>query len=83
MGEGEEVNEECDDKGFHVLGGQSDGVGQHAHASIELEHVDKLQRRQEHDQRHYEAVHLVPDADSHEVHVFTCTTPVSRNFLCH
>ena len=70
--EGEEVDEERDDEGFHVLGGQFDGVGQHAHASVELQHVDELESRQEDDQRHDEAVRLVPDADRHEVDVLAC-----------
>jgi len=81
LGEGEEINEEGDDEGFHVLGGQSDGVGEQSHASVELEHVDELQRRQEDDDRHYEAVHFVPDADSHEVHVLTCTTGITELFV--
>jgi len=74
LGEGEEVDEESDDEGFHVLGGQFDGVREHAHASIELEHVDEFESRQEDDHRHDEAARLVPDADRHEVDVFTCRT---------
>ena len=72
LGEGKEVDEEGDDEGFHVLGGQPDGVGEHAHSSVELEHVDKLERGQEDDDSHDEAVRLIPDADRHEVDVFTC-----------
>jgi len=49
-----------------------DGVGEHAHAPVELEHVDKLESGEEDDQCHHEAVRLVPDADRHEIDVLAC-----------
>lgn len=81
LGEGKEVDEKGDDEGLHILGGQLDGVGEHAHASVELQHVDELERRQEDDDGHDEAVHLVPDANCHEVDIFACHTQHHTTFV--
>ena len=78
LGEGKEVNKEGDDEGFHVLGGQPDGVGEHAHASVKLEHVNELQGGQEDNNGQHESGNLVPDANRHEVDIAACTT-TSRN----
>ena len=66
---GEEVDEEDDGERLEVSRRQPDGVTHDAHATVELQHLDELQRRHEDDERHDEAEQLVPDRQRHEVHV--------------
>ena len=76
--EREVVDEEGDAEELEVLRRQADRVAEHAHAPVELEHLDELDRRHEHDARENQAEHLVPDRDRHEVDVVACNRHVGK-----
>ena len=71
LDKGEEVDEEGNDKSFHVLDGILNGLRQHRQSSVELKHVDELDGGQENHDCQHDAVSLRPQTDRHEVHIVT------------
>ena len=69
--EGQVVDQEYHREDLKVLGGIADGVAKLAHALVELEHLDELDGRQEHDDGQHEAKQLIPDGDGHKVHILS------------
>lgn len=68
---GKEVDEEDNGKVPQIPGGHLDCISKHAHASVELEHLDEFDSGDEHYYSQEPGEELIPDGDGYKVHIVT------------